>query len=72
VYSVLNMLLVLSGSLAGPLYSGTFTAGMQLGGFWLGLPFVIGGGLAVVALGGMIFLKEKDTYDPLNDDDSVA
>ena len=72
VYSVFNILHLLSGSLAGPLYSGTFTAGMNIGGFWLGLPFVMSGALAILALGGMAFLREKRSYDLLADDDSDA
>jgi len=68
VYSVFTILHVLSGSLAGPLYSGTFSAGMKLGGVWLGLPFLVGGGLALLALGGIVLVREKEAYEPLIDD----
>jgi len=69
VYSVFTILHVLSGCLAGPLYSGTFTAGMKLGGFWLGLPFVVGATLTTLALGGMLILKGRGSYNTLTDDD---
>ena len=72
VYSVFTILHVISNSLAGPLYSGTFTIGLNLGVWWTGLPFVVAGGLVALALAGLMFVKEKHTYDMVPADDLDA
>ena len=53
---------MVSNSLAGPLYSGTFTLGLELGGFWIGLPFVFAGGLVALAIAGSMCIEEQNSY----------
>ncbi|KAK7730402.1 hypothetical protein SLS53_009021 [Cytospora paraplurivora] len=57
VYSVVTILHVLGGSLAGPLYSTTFSAGLRLGTGWTGLPFIIAGGLGLVSFALLLLLR---------------
>ncbi|KAK5625115.1 hypothetical protein RRF57_000831 [Xylaria bambusicola] len=44
---------------AGPFLAWTFSHGMQLGGFWMGLPFFLLGSLAILALLVLCFVKPK-------------
>lgn len=57
VYSVVTILHVVGGSLAGPLYSTTFSAGLRLGSGWTGLPFIIAGGLGLVSFALLLLLR---------------
>ena len=39
--------------IAEPMVAGLFSAGLRLGGGWVGLPYVVGGGLFAGAATGM-------------------
>ncbi|KAI9745504.1 MAG: hypothetical protein M1818_001038 [Claussenomyces sp. TS43310] len=69
VYSVVTILHVFSSSLAGPLYTGAFAAGLRLGTQWTGLPFIIAGAFSALAISFLFFVAQKHQYEgvPSND-----
>lgn len=69
VCSVLTILHRISGSLAGPLYSGTFTIGLNLGVFRTGLSFLVASGLVVLAVNCSMSVKENFSDEQIPEDD---
>lgn len=67
LYSAITMLRAIGGSISGPIYAWLYTTALGYNGSsWLGLPYLVAGGLFVITLGLLVVLK-----DPANkpDDD---
>ena len=45
IYSILTIILVISSSLAGPIFSGAYIIGLRLDCLWIGFPFIVAGSL---------------------------
>ena len=59
VFSVMTILIVVGTSVAGPIYSETFSAGLRLGSAWYGLPFLVCGGMIAIAFVMELFIRER-------------
>ncbi|MCJ1478672.1 hypothetical protein MMC13_007353 [Lambiella insularis] len=57
MYSLMTALLVAGSSLAGPLYNAAFVAGLRLGEGWVGLPYLVAGGLLALVVGMGWFVR---------------
>jgi MFS-type transporter involved in bile tolerance (Atg22 family) len=49
LYNMIAVIETVGQIFAGPLLSGTFRQGMNMGGAWIGLPFIVAGGLFATA-----------------------
>lgn len=65
VYSVITVLHVVGGALAGPLYSAAFVAGMRRGIEWTGMPFIVSGCLGLLSFGLLLGLGKR-RRDPMS------
>ena len=59
IYSVMSMVITSTAALAGPLFNETYSAGLQLGKMWYGLPFLIAAGLVVLDFILTLFIRES-------------
>ncbi|MCJ1435788.1 hypothetical protein MMC27_005163 [Xylographa pallens] len=59
VYSVMSMVNTITAALAGPLFNETYSAGLQLGNMWSGLPFLIAAGLVALDFVLALFIREN-------------
>lgn len=59
VYSIITVLHVVGGALAGPLYSVAFVAGMRYGIGWSGLPFIVAGSFGLLSFGLLLGLGNR-------------
>lgn len=63
VYSVMSLLMVAGAALAGPLYNVTFVAGLRLGPAWLGMPYLVAGGMLALAFVMALFVRAEREGD---------
>ena len=70
IYSIMSMVNTITAALAGPLFNETYSAGLQLGKKWYGLPFLIAAGLVALDFVLTLFIREKHAtnMDELGDD----
>ncbi|MCJ1286766.1 hypothetical protein MMC26_006112 [Xylographa opegraphella] len=61
VYSAMSMVTTVTAALAGPLFNETYSAGLQLGKMWHGLPFFIAAGLVALDFVLTLFIRENHT-----------
>ncbi|MCJ1380715.1 hypothetical protein MMC17_003823 [Xylographa soralifera] len=59
VYSVMSMVNVTTAALGGPLFNETYSAGLQLGNMWYGLPFLVAAGLVALNFVLTLFIREN-------------
>ena len=73
VYSVMSMMIVITAALGGPLFNETYSAGLELGEMWYGLPFLIAAGLVALEFVLALFIREKRMMNKirLGDDHSA-
>lgn len=74
IYSAITMLRAIGGSISGPIYAWLYTVGLQKQyDAWLGLPYVVAGGLFLIALALLTSLTvpERDGYEPIDDQEHV-
>ena len=68
-YSVLTVLGVVGTSVAGPIYSGIFSAGLGLGPVWYGLPYLVAGCILLVSFTMILFVDIGKRYE--NEDEET-
>jgi MFS family permease len=68
LYSAITMLRAIGGSISGPIYAWLYTVALRhQGESWLGLPYLVAGGLFMVALGLLMVL-----HDPAGNEDEAG
>lgn len=64
VYSAITMLRAIGGSISGPIYAWLYTMALQMRSeSWLGLPYLVAGGLFIVAVGLLMILKDPAKHE---------
>lgn len=57
LYAVIALVTWFGILISGPLFAATFAKGLELGGMWMSLPFMMTGGLYTLALGLICFVR---------------
>ncbi|KAH7134951.1 major facilitator superfamily domain-containing protein [Dendryphion nanum] len=63
VYSAITMVRAIGGSISGPIYAGLYSAGLEAGESWLGLPYLVAGMLCGIAALGVLGLRDVGGYE---------
>jgi len=63
LFTLVGMLETAGTMYAGPLLAGLFSVGMRKGGGWIGLPYLVLAGFAVVALVVLLFVRLPGAQD---------
>ena len=61
-YSLMTVLGVVGTSVAGPIYSGIFSAGLALGPAWYGLPYLVAGCVLALSFTMILFVDTGRRY----------